>query len=60
QQSIELVVFNSVLEKTQAVWADNAVVVAEGKISRRDGELKMICEKAKRLEEGPTSAATTA
>ncbi|HVM77027.1 MAG TPA: DNA polymerase III subunit alpha, partial [Candidatus Paceibacterota bacterium] len=47
QQSIELVVFNSVLEKTQAVWADNAVVVAEGKISRRDGELKMICEKAK-------------
>jgi DNA polymerase-3 subunit alpha len=51
QQSIELVVFNSVLEKTSPIWADNAVVVVEGKISRRDGELKMICEKAKRLEE---------
>ncbi len=51
QQPIELVVFNSVLEKTSAIWTDNAVVVVEGKISRRDGELKMICEKAKRLEE---------
>jgi DNA polymerase III subunit alpha len=50
QQPMEIVVFNSVLEKTALVWAENAVVVVEGKISRRDGELKMICEKAKRLE----------
>jgi len=50
QMPIELVVFNSVLEKTAPVWTENAVVVVEGKISRRDGELKMICEKAKRLE----------
>jgi len=51
QQPMEVVVFNSILEKTAAAWAENAVVVVEGKMSRRDGELKMICEKAKRLEE---------
>ena len=51
QQPIEIVVFNSILEKTASAWAENAVVVVEGRISRRDGELKMICEKAKRLEE---------
>ena len=50
QTQIELVVFNSVLEKTASAWIENVVVVVEGKISRRDGELKMICEKAKRLE----------
>ncbi len=51
QQPMEIVVFNSVLEKTASAWTENAVVVVEGKISRRDGELKMICEKAKKLEE---------
>ncbi len=50
QQNLEVVVFNSVLEKTASVWVENAPVVVEGKISERDGETKMICEKAKRLE----------
>jgi len=50
QQNLEVVVFNSVLEKTASVWAENTPVVVEGKMSERDGELKMICEKAKRLE----------
>ncbi len=49
-KNIEVVVFNSVLEKTASVWAENAPVIVEGKLSERDGELKMICEKAKRLE----------
>ncbi|MGH8100396.1 MAG: OB-fold nucleic acid binding domain-containing protein, partial [Chthoniobacterales bacterium] len=60
QTPIEIVVFNSILEKTMTAWTENAVIVVEGKISRRDGELKMICEKAKRLEEGahpPVAAA---
>ena len=50
RQNLEVVVFNSVLEKTVSVWTENAPVVVEGKMSERDGETKMICEKAKRLE----------
>ena len=50
QQNLEVVVFNSVLEKTASVWAENTPVIVEGKMSERDSEMKMICEKAKRLE----------
>ncbi len=50
QKNLEVVVFNSVLEKTASVWADNTPVIVEGKMTERDGEMKMICEKAKRLE----------
>jgi DNA polymerase-3 subunit alpha len=50
-QSLEIVVFNSILEKTTSAWVENACVIVDGKISRRDGELKMICENAKRLED---------
>ncbi|HVN26706.1 MAG TPA: DNA polymerase III subunit alpha [Candidatus Paceibacterota bacterium] len=56
QHPLEIVVFNSVLEKTAPMWAENAVVIVEGRVSRRDGELKMICEKAKRLTEEPHQA----
>ncbi|MDE2018822.1 MAG: DNA polymerase III subunit alpha [Patescibacteria group bacterium] len=50
QQNIEVVVFNSTYTKTQPVWIDNAVVIVDGKMSRRDGQVKMICENAKRLD----------
>lgn len=50
QQAIEVVVFNSVLEKTAAAWTMNSPVILDGKISRRDNEVKIICENAKRLE----------
>ena len=50
QQSIEVVVFNSVLEKTAAAWAVNTPVILDGRVSHRDNELKIICENAKRLE----------
>jgi DNA polymerase-3 subunit alpha len=49
-QSLEIVVFNSVLEKTAAAWVENACIIVDGKVSRRDGEVKMLCENAKRLE----------
>ena len=48
--AIEVVVFNSVLEKTSSVWVDNACVIVDGHISRRDGETKLLCDNAKRLE----------
>lgn len=49
QKPLEVVVFNSVLEKTAAAWAENVPVIVQGKISPRDGEVKMICDNAKRL-----------
>jgi len=49
-QSIEVVVFNSILEKTSAAWVENACVIVDGRVSHRDGETKMICENAKKLE----------
>ncbi len=48
--SIEVVVFNSVLEKTSQAWADNACVIVDGHMSHRDGETKLLCENAKRIE----------
>ena len=49
QSSVEVVVFNSVLEKTAAAWEVNKPVILDGRVSRRDNELKIICENAKRL-----------
>jgi DNA polymerase-3 subunit alpha len=49
-QSIEVVVFNSVLEKTSTAWTENACVIVDGRVSHRDGETKMLCENAKKLE----------
>ncbi len=49
-QSIEVVVFNSVLEKTSAAWTENACVIVDGRISHRDGETKLLCENANKLE----------
>jgi DNA polymerase-3 subunit alpha len=49
-QSIEVVVFNSVLEKTSTAWVENACVIVDGRVSHRDGETKLLCENAKRLE----------
>jgi DNA polymerase-3 subunit alpha len=50
QKAIEIVVFNSILEKTAAAWIINCPVILDGRISRRDNELKIICENAKKLE----------
>ncbi len=47
--SLEVVVFNSILEKTSPAWTENACVIVDGRISRRDGETKLLCENAKRL-----------
>jgi DNA polymerase-3 subunit alpha len=49
-QSIEVVVFNSILEKTASAWVENACVIVDGRVSHRDGETKLLCENAKRLE----------
>ena len=49
QKPLEVVVFASVLEKTAAAWVENAPVIIQGHVSPRDGELKFVCDAAKRL-----------
>jgi DNA polymerase-3 subunit alpha len=49
QKPIEVVVFNSVLEKTQKVWEENHIVLVQGRMSFRDGQAKFLCDNAKRL-----------
>jgi len=49
-EPLEVVVFNSIYEATRAVWEPNRVIAVAGRISRRDNEPKLICEKAKVLE----------
>jgi DNA polymerase-3 subunit alpha len=50
QKSIEIVVFNSVLEKTISIWKENNVIIVQGRVSNKDGQVKMICDNAKQLQ----------
>lgn len=47
---MEVIIFNSTLNKTQTIWEENRIVLVQGKISLRGGEPKMICDQAKILE----------
>ena len=49
QKSIEVVIFNSVYEKTAPLWVENNLVITQGKLSPRDGEAKLICDAAKKI-----------
>ncbi|PJA86571.1 MAG: DNA polymerase III subunit alpha [Candidatus Moranbacteria bacterium CG_4_9_14_3_um_filter_42_9] len=44
---MELLVFPKVLEDTGAVWIEDRVILASGKISDKDGSYKMLCDSAK-------------
>ncbi len=48
-QPMEIIIFNSILEKTTDCWQDNAVVLIEGKISHRNDEIKLVCDRARKL-----------
>lgn len=50
QESIEVIVFNNVLNKTLSVWEENNIVLVEGRISWRDDEPKLICNQAAKLK----------
>jgi len=45
-RKMEVVVFPDTLAKNPQLWQEDTVVVVEGRLNTRDGELKMICEKA--------------
>lgn len=48
--TIEVLVFNDTLRKNPALWADNTIVQVNGRISKRDGDTKLIANEAIRLE----------
>lgn len=47
--SIEIIVFPDMLNKNQAIWKENNVILVTGRLSSRDGESKLICENVQEL-----------
>jgi len=47
QDTIEVLVFSDVLAKTAEIWQENNIIQLSGKVSRRNGEFKLICNDAK-------------
>ncbi len=43
---MEVIVFPKVLEKTKTIWTDQAPIVVQARVSTKDGETKLLCEKA--------------
>lgn len=48
--NIEILVFSDALGKTPSIWKENNSVVVSGRVSKRNGETKLICLDATPLE----------
>lgn len=48
---IELLVFPNTLERTGAVWEEDRIILAEGKLSDKDGNFKLIVDDAKEINQ---------
>lgn len=47
---VEVVVFPDLLERNPLLWQKDKVVVVEGRLDNRNGDLKIICERAEPVE----------
>ena len=47
--NIEILVFAEALSKYQALWKENSSVLVSGKVSKRNGETKLICQRAQAI-----------
>ena len=47
---IEAIVFPNTLEQTATIWQEEKIVLVGGRVSDRDGNLKIICDNVKVLE----------
>jgi len=47
---IEVVVFSDLLERNPLIWQKDRVVIIEGRLDMRNGEPKVICERAEPIE----------
>ncbi|MDO8581885.1 MAG: DNA polymerase III subunit alpha [bacterium] len=57
---VEVIVFPKILENTKSVWTDQAPVVIQGRVSTKDGEMKLLCEKATLLTADNAGSASSA
>lgn len=48
--SMEMVVFSDTARKNPALWKENTLIVARGRISNKNGEPKFICDQAEELK----------
>ncbi len=44
--SMEILVFPSLLKETLAIWSEGRIVICQGKLSDKDQELKLLCNRA--------------
>ncbi len=49
-RNMEVVVFPTTLEQNPNVWQEDNVVLVEGRINTRDGELKLVCDTVRPIE----------
>ena len=47
---IEILVFPKVLEKMGSAWEEEKMIIAEGKLSDKDGAYKLICDEVRNLD----------
>lgn len=47
--NIEILVFNDVFSKNPSIWQENAILEIQGRVSKKNGDLKLICQTAKKL-----------
>lgn len=48
---IEILVFPKVLEKMGSAWEEEKMIIAEGKLSDKDGAFKLICDEVRNLDQ---------
>lgn len=47
--SIEVIVFPSILEQTSQLWTGDKILAVEGRVSHKDNEAKLICSRVKEM-----------
>ncbi|NTW75985.1 MAG: DNA polymerase III subunit alpha [Candidatus Moranbacteria bacterium] len=52
---IEVLVFPRVAAETEGLWAEDGIVIVEGKVNRRDGSAKVVAESGRKLDEAEVS-----
>lgn len=48
--SLEIIVFPSVLRESIQHWSETAIVVIEGRVSRKDAEVKVVCSRVRSVD----------
>lgn len=47
--TLEIAVFPKVYDKTAPLWSNGVVILATGKVTERDGQLKLLCDEAREI-----------